>query len=371
MRRATTEGIPGAVLVKISIHALLAESDIISPHSTPDNRNFYPRSPCGERPLAVLGIHTVKVGDFYPRSPCGERHRSIVCIEGYVKKFLSTLSLRRATAKVGMTAAPGKNDFYPRSPCGERRESQPPLRTCPTHNISIHALLAESDLDGAPPLTYRANFYPRSPCGERQQIENTLSKVINHFYPRSPCGERPMMPLMGAILILFLSTLSLRRATREPTALRTPHHKFLSTLSLRRATNCTSIGRPKRLYFYPRSPCGERLSEKSESSATYLQFDPRSPCGERLKHLLIIYMIHRISIHALLAESDVIREPAASREQQISIHALLAESDSRPRALKSRRCVFLSTLSLRRATPIFLSTLSLRRATIYNRDTVL
>ena len=34
----------------------------------------------------------------------------------------------------------------------------------------------------------------------------------------------------------------------------------------------------------------------------------------------------------------------------ISIHALLAESDSKPRHLKSRRMVFLSTLSLRRAT---------------------
>ena len=34
----------------------------------------------------------------------------------------------------------------------------------------------------------------------------------------------------------FLSTLSLRRATREPTAFRTPHQRFLSTLSLRRAT---------------------------------------------------------------------------------------------------------------------------------------
>ena len=34
----------------------------------------------------------------------------------------------------------------------------------------------------------------------------------------------------------------------------------------------------------------------------------------------------------------------------ISIHALLAESDSRPKRLKSRLCVFLSTLSLRRAT---------------------
>ena len=40
-----------------------------------------------------------------------------------------------------------------------------------------------------------------------------------------------------------------------------------------------------------------------------------------------------------------------SCDGRISIHALLAESDSKPRRLKSRRCVFLSTLSLRRATP--------------------
>ena len=56
--------------------------------------------------------------------------------------------------------------------------------------------------------------------------------------------------------------------------------------------------------FYPRSPCGERLPEKSESLTTYL-----------------------ISIHALLAESD---EPTTSRD--------------------NKHNVFLSTLSLRRAT---------------------
>ena len=57
----------------------------------------------------------------------------------------------------------------------------------------------------------------------------------------------------------------------------------------------------------------------------------------------------------------------------ISIHALLAESDDADRAALCERCIFLSTLSLRRATTniregvtvlgVFLSTLSLRRAT--------
>ena len=102
-----------------------------------------------------------------------------------------------------------------------------------------------------------------------------------------------------------------------------------------------------------------------------------------------------ISIHALLAESDgstaavvvvvwvflstlSLRRATYGFEHQtfshlISIHALLAESDEisiRPSVVKH---AFLSTLSLRRATArkiaksaftIFLSTLSLRRATV-------
>ena len=61
---------------------------------------------------------------------------------------------------------------------------------------------------------------------------------------------------------------------------------------------------------------------------------------------------------------------------QISIHALLAESDIGPLIFKVQLRKFLSTLSLRRATAglsscfvriIFLSTLSLRRATQRNQ----
>ena len=56
--------------------------------------------------------------------------------------FLSTLSLRRATA--GKHAQPPKRqDFYPRSPCGERRPMDVPQYQI--LDISIHALLAESD----------------------------------------------------------------------------------------------------------------------------------------------------------------------------------------------------------------------------------
>ena len=40
--------------------------------------------------------------DFYPRSPCGER-QDINSRANHIKRFLSTLSLRRATAKVHKT----------------------------------------------------------------------------------------------------------------------------------------------------------------------------------------------------------------------------------------------------------------------------
>ena len=82
-----------------------------------------------------------------------------------------------------------------------------------------------------------------------------------------------------------------------------------------------------------------------------------------------------ISIHALLAESDT---PASVNALilAISIHALLAESDMDCTKEEFYAAIFLSTLSLRRATlhgcyslrypAQFLSTLSLRRATRAN-----
>ena len=56
-----------------------------------------------------------------------------------------------------------------------------------------------------------------------------------------------------------------------------------------------------------------------------------------------------ISIHALLAESDS-EDFDAFPFNDISIHALLAESDILAVQLGCRSSLFLSTLSLRRAT---------------------
>ena len=62
------------------------------------------------------------------------------------------------------------------------------------------------------------------------------------------------------------------------------------------------------------------------------------------------YQILDISIHALLAESDKAVKISCAWSASISIHALLAESDILAVQLGCRSFLFLSTLSLRRAT---------------------
>ena len=97
LRRATNNVLPAYAACGISIHALLAESDAKNTRDYATLRNFYPRSPCGERQFAhygnprrlVISIHALLAEsdhpdaggiqgprNFYPRSPCGERQSS-------------------------------------------------------------------------------------------------------------------------------------------------------------------------------------------------------------------------------------------------------------------------------------------------------
>ena len=125
-------------------------------------------------------------------------------------------------------------------------------------SISIHALLAESDR-------------PQPP----------KARVLKNFYPRSPCGERPFMTLRHCTTYLFLSTLSLRRATLWVLRKVPMLGIFLSTLSLRRATQTAYFLLSDGMDFYPRSPCGERLVALKSNIRAIVNFYPRSPCGER------------------------------------------------------------------------------------------
>ena len=133
--------------------------------------------------------------------------------------------------------------------------------------------------------------------------------LVLYFYPRSPCGERPDSLTDDVSTGGFLSTLSLRRATISALWMVANLPLFLSTLSLRRAT--------------------PRNWQKPHGQKTFL------------------------STLSLRRATDF----GASRPKnsQISIHALLAESDVSFMLYDTTALIFLSTLSLRRATIICLS----------------
>ena len=148
------------------------------------------------------------------------------------------------------------------------------------NHISIHALLAESDKKGSGKSTTLTNFYPRSPCGERQrQIPVPLG--WRYFYPRSPCGERlSKKAAMGKPTLISIHAL-LAESDATEAATTANEALFLSTLSLRRATKHFAGAKLHDPDFYPRSPCGERPHSAGPWQAGRMDFYPRSPCGER------------------------------------------------------------------------------------------
>ena len=147
--------------------------------------------------------------------------------------------------------------------------------------ISIHALLAESD----------ATWYTSAPW------------------------------------MAFLSTLSLRRATRQPRAQADRPPPFLSTLSLRRATGLSRYVAIIRQIF---------LSTLSLRRATAILAPLHNPD---------IVFLSTLSLRRATS-----RAPGGGLAASISIHALLAESDKARSYKILHRPAFLSTLSLRRAT---------------------
>ena len=169
----------------ISIHALLAESDLVLLATEIQFENFYPRSPCGERPhgraAAGCGIH-ISIHALLAESD---------------DAYLAALG---KGVQISIHALLAESDYpkqenYPQSNISIHAllaESDPIMRKyCPSTKISIHALLAESDLSGL--------FHTR------------VNKISIHA-------------------LLAESDFAAQRPVRR-------HAKFLSTLSLRRATH--------------------------------------------------------------------------------------------------------------------------------------
>ena len=280
-------------------------------------RYFYPRSPCGERLSHFIPNNGTL--HFYPRSPCGER-RLPTALRTPHHKFLSTLSLRRATWAVFFSCsyplisihallAESDHGLYslvaviPSISIHALLAESDLIRGClygcfsisihallaesdriaweahQAGKISIHALLAESDRQSRHSFSScipflstlslrRATiFHVRSFTSKDISIHALLAEsdaqtarntsIAGHFYPRSPCGER---------LFAFWTVLS--------------RPLFLSTLSLRRATCIPHLEPGGQSNFYPRSPCGERHILPFVWRLLFY-FYPRSPCGER------------------------------------------------------------------------------------------
>ena len=295
LRRATLCLLVRFVIAKISIHALLAESDACSSVSSWPLYGFLStlslrratRPRWGGRRAFLISIHAllaesdrvsyvisgwigISIHALLAESDPDERATTFV-----INEFLSTLSLRRAT------------------------------KACRTWTyerlISIHALLAESDGASSKYMSYGWDFYPRSPCGERRSAAD-LPRPVQDFYPRSPCGERHLRVLDGS----KSSIISIHALLAESDSF-APKPKTKATISihalLAESDVSMRIDMGNNIDFYPRSPCGERrrgcwamlspwpisihalLAESDKltarQSGRLLDFYPRSPCGER------------------------------------------------------------------------------------------
>ena len=280
----------------------------------PFHADFYPRSPCGERPThsrnnpvgghisihALLAESDVWSWNAFYSTPISihallaesdanfvgaDRDKQWISIhalqESYLLPyplFLSTLSLRRATAGPEGPAKLPKH-FYPRSPCGERRAAPPAPQG--KSSISIHALLAESD--------------PLTDCVKESYTGITIHALLAESDQSSSYNAYLAENISIHALLAESDRCKLSGNNREI--------KFLSTLSLRRATQKYEYQPTKYCYFYPRSPCGERLQEMQHDAAdreflSTLSLRRATPAHGG------IGSTDNISIHALLAESD-------------------------------------------------------------------
>ena len=147
---------------------------------------FYPRSPCGERPLADC-TKIYAVGDFYPRSPCGER-LAYVFAAGNKAGAISIHALLAESDRQRRHCKKLRRSFL--STLSLRRATYGALKHVHEKEISIHALLAESDM-------VIISFHPRadlflSTLSLRRATVLTAGPLCppKNFYPRSPCGER-------------------------------------------------------------------------------------------------------------------------------------------------------------------------------------
>ena len=131
----------------------------------------------------------------------------------------------------------------------------------------------------------------------------TQRKRRDHISIHALLAESDGNPREGGTATWISIHALLAESDFSPDSLTIPCFTFLSTLSLRRATIAFAVQKASIPYFYPRSPCGERLNvfHAVDTASVFLStlslrratnrvrailpngdFYPRSPCGERL-----------------------------------------------------------------------------------------
>ena len=196
---------------------------------------------------------------------------------GYVTKFLSTPSARRATRRspsshrktaISIHALREEGDLVPLCRAGDHQA------------ISIHALREEGDGCWQAPCWPHQYFYPRPPRGGRRHLSKinvtvgqflstpsarratdtraAKSRWVSYFYPRPPRGGRLAERSGIDFEVVFLSTPSARRATQEAPELVCNLEISIHALREEGDVEATLDGLTQ-YDFYPRPPRGGRL----------------------------------------------------------------------------------------------------------------
>ena len=154
-----------------------------------------------EETSSVISIHAL----------LAESDISIDKIPYQCQIFLSTLSLRRATSSLDDILA-GVNisihALLAESDLGNVVAALPMLRFLSTLS------LRRATQSGGARICKQIEFLSTLSLRRATKLLSISIFVHTHFYPRSPCGERPLQHwILVPSALQFLSTLSLRRAT--------------------------------------------------------------------------------------------------------------------------------------------------------------
>ena len=213
----------------ISIHAPREGSDWSRSSVRPAMRDFYPRSPRGER-LCGGVVHNVD-NSFLSTLPARGATFTWSKFIKFCREFLSTLPARGATCVFLLGALICEISIHaPREGSDELRKRSPSL-----YRISIHAPREGSDVRRQSLLPQDRGFLSTLPArgATKDAAADELAISISihapregsdgakvakqtekqNFYPRSPRGERPNITEKRLCGQIFLSTLPARGAT--------------------------------------------------------------------------------------------------------------------------------------------------------------